>query len=63
MLWRQSRAWTASVIAGFVLIGWMIGELVLIGFQAPIQVWFLASGLTEVGLSFTKLRRTSQVTA
>jgi hypothetical protein len=43
---------------------WMeIGELVLIGFQAPIQVWFLALGLIEVGLSFTKLRRASAVTA
>ena len=47
----------ASLIAGLVLIGWMIGELALIGFQAPIQVWFVTLGLLEVGLSFTKLRR------
>lgn len=63
MLWRHSLARAASVFAGFVLIGWMIGELVLIGFRAPIQAWFLAMGLIEVGLSFTRLRRASRVVA
>jgi hypothetical protein len=63
MVWGHSLARAASVFAGFVLIGWMIGELVLIGFRAPIQMWFLAMGLIEVGLSFTKLRRASQVMA
>jgi hypothetical protein len=57
ILWRHSVAKTASVLAGLVLTGWMIGELALIGFRAPIQVWFLALALIEVGLSFTKLRR------
>jgi hypothetical protein len=47
----------ASLIAGLVLTGWMAGELALIGFQAPIQTFFVAIGLLEVGLSFTKLRR------
>jgi hypothetical protein len=63
ILWRQSLARTFSLLAGFVLTGWMIGELRLIGFRAPIQVWFLALGLTEVGLSFTRLRRAPKVTA
>jgi hypothetical protein len=48
---------TACLLAGLALTGWMIGELKLIGFQAPIQVWFVALGLLETGLSFTKLRR------
>jgi hypothetical protein len=34
----------------------MIGELTLIGFRAPIQVWFLGLGLLELGLSFAPLR-------
>ena len=48
----------ASRIAGLILIGWMIGEFKVIGFQAPIQVWFVTLGLLEVGLSFTRLHRT-----
>lgn len=61
ILWRHSFARTVSLLAGFILTGWMIGELMLIGFRAPIQMWFLALGLSEVGLSFTKLRRASHV--
>jgi hypothetical protein len=63
LLWRHSLARTVSLLAGFVLTGWMIGELMLIGFRAPIQMWFLALGLSEVGLSFTKLRRVPHVVA
>src|SRR5690349_19137124 len=37
---RHPLAKRAAMFAGIVLSGWMIGELVLIGFQAPIQVWF-----------------------
>ena len=58
LLWRSSLAKRASLIAGLVLIGWMVGELTLIGFQAPIQVCFVAIGLVEAGLSFASLRRT-----
>jgi len=57
LLWRPSVAKAASLIAGLVLTGWMVGELTLIGFQAPIQVFFVTVGLLEVGLSFTRLRR------
>jgi hypothetical protein len=57
VLSRGAQAKTASVFAGLVLTGWMIGEIKLIGFQAPIQAWFVGVGLVEVGLSFTKLRR------
>ncbi|HEV2195065.1 MAG TPA: hypothetical protein VGR55_05765 [Candidatus Acidoferrum sp.] len=57
LLWRTSVARIASLIAGLVLMGWMAGELRLIGFQAPIQVWFVTMGLLEIGLSFTRLRR------
>jgi hypothetical protein len=57
VLWRDSAARIASLIAGLALTGWMAAELALIGFQAPIQVFFVAIGLLEVGLSFTKLRR------
>jgi hypothetical protein len=57
LLWRPSVAREASLIAGLILIGWMTGELALIGFQAPIQVFFVTIGLLEVGLSFTALRR------
>jgi hypothetical protein len=57
LLGRRSLARTASVFAGLVLTGWMIEELRLIGFRAPIQGWFLALGVIEVGLSLTKLRR------
>jgi len=46
----------AAMFAGIVLSGWMIGELALIGFQAPIQVWFVGVGLLEFGLSFAPLR-------
>jgi hypothetical protein len=57
LLWRSPVAKIASLFAGLILTGWMIGELKLIGFQAPIQVWFVGLGLLEVGLSFAKLRR------
>ena len=57
VLWRASLARIASLVAGLVLLGWMAGELSMIGFQAPIQIWFVTLGLLEVGLSFTKLRR------
>jgi len=57
LLWRTSLARGASLVAGFVLLGWMAGELRMIGFQAPIQVWFVTLGLLEIGLSFAKLRR------
>jgi len=57
VLLRSPLAKIASLSAGLILTGWMIGELKLIGFQAPIQVWFVGVGLLEVGLSLTKLRR------
>jgi hypothetical protein len=57
VLWQRSAARIAAALAGLILTGWMIGELTLIGFQAPIQVLFLACGLVEMGVSFTKLRR------
>jgi len=57
VLLRSPRAKIAGLFAGLILIGWMLGELKLIGFQAPIQVWFVGVGLLEVGLSFAKLRR------
>ena len=57
LLWRPSVARAGSLIAGLILIGWMAGELALIGFQAPIQVFFVTLGLLEAGLSFTALRR------
>src|SRR5215470_927318 len=52
LLWHSSLAKMASLIAGLILTGWMVGELALIGFQAPIQFWFLAVGAIELGLSF-----------
>jgi len=58
LLWRSSLAKRASLIAGLLLIGWMVGEFRLIGFQAPIQACFVAIGLVEAGLSFASLRRT-----
>lgn len=58
LLWRSSLAKMASLIAGLLLTGWMVGELRVIGFQAPIQVCFVAIALVEVGLSFASLRRT-----
>jgi hypothetical protein len=57
LLWHDSVARMASLIAGLALTGWMAGELALIGFQAPIQMFFVTIGLLEVGLAFTKLRR------
>src|SRR5215469_9663478 len=45
LLWRSSLAKMASLLAGLILTGWMIGEVALIGFQAPIQVWFISVGL------------------
>jgi hypothetical protein len=57
LLWHDSVARMASLSAGLILTGWMIGELTLIGFQAPIQVFFVTIGVLEVGLAFTKLRR------
>lgn len=53
---RHSLAKRAAIFAGIVLTGWMIGELALIGFRAPIQVWFIGVGLVEFGLSFAPLR-------
>jgi len=58
LLWSSSLSKVASLIAGLALTGWMVGELRLIGFQAPIQICFVAIGLVEVGLSFASLRRT-----
>jgi len=63
LLSRRTMAKLASLIAGIILTGWMIGELKLIGFQAPIQVWFVGVGLLEVGLSFAKLRRAMAIPA
>jgi len=57
VLWRSPSAKIAALCAGLILTGWMIGELKLIGLQAPIQVWFVGVGLLEVGLSFARLRR------
>ena len=57
LLWRPSGAKAASLIAGLILTGWMVGELTLLGFQAPIQVFFVTVGLLEIGLSFARLRR------
>lgn len=57
LLWRASFARIASLVAGLILLGWMAGELTMMGFQAPIQVWFVTLGLLEIGLSFTRLRR------
>ena len=57
LLWHASLARIASLIAGLILLGWMAGELRMIGFQAPIQIWFVTLGLLQIGLSFTKLRR------
>jgi hypothetical protein len=56
ILRRHLLANRAAIFAGIVLTGWMIGELALIGFRAPIQVWFLSLGLLELGLSFAPLR-------
>jgi hypothetical protein len=53
---RHPLAKRAAIFAGIVLTGWMIGELAMIGFQAPIQVWFVGVGLLEFGLSFAPLR-------
>jgi len=57
ILGRRAWAKIACISAGVILTGWMTSELLLIGFQAPIQMWFLGSGLLEVALSFCKLRR------
>ena len=57
LLWHSSLAKTASLIAGLILTGWIVGELALIGFQAPIQMLFLSVGLIEIGLSFARVRR------
>lgn len=57
ILGRRAWAKAVCVLAGVILTGWMIGELLLIGFQAPIQVWLVGVGIAEVGLSFAKLRR------
>ena len=56
ILRRHLLAKRAALFAGIVLTGWMIGELALIGFRAPIQVWFLSLGMFELGLSFAPLR-------
>jgi hypothetical protein len=53
---RHPLAKRAAIFAGIVLTGWMIGELALISFQAPIQLWFVGVGLLECGLSFAPLR-------
>jgi hypothetical protein len=56
ILRRHLLAKSAAVFAGIVLTGWMIGELMLVGFRAPILVWFLGLGPLELGLSFVPLR-------
>jgi hypothetical protein len=57
ILRRHTFARKAAILAGIVLTGWMSGELGLIGFRAPIQVWFVGVALLELGLSFAPLRR------
>jgi hypothetical protein len=56
ILRHHALAKRAAIFAGFALTSWMIGELALIGFKAPIQVWFVGVGLLEFGLSFAPLR-------
>lgn len=56
ILRRHPLADKAAVLAGTILTSWMIGELALIGFKAPIQVWFVGVGVLEFGLSFAPLR-------
>jgi hypothetical protein len=57
LLWSNPLAKVAGLVAGVILTAWMFGELTLIGFQAPIQVFFIIVGVLELGLSFAKLRR------
>jgi hypothetical protein len=56
ILRRHTFARKTAILAGIVLTGWMSGELGLIGFRAPIQVWFVGVALLELGLSFAPLR-------
>ena len=56
ILRRRAFAKNAAILAGIVLTAWMIGELALIGFRAPIQVWFVGVALLELGLSFAPFR-------
>jgi hypothetical protein len=56
ILRRHALAKSAAILAGIILTGWMIGELALIGFRAPIQVWFVGVALLELGLSFGPVR-------
>ena len=58
LLSGNSLAKVAGLLTGAILTAWMVGELTMIGFQAPIQVFFITVGVLELGLSFSKLRRT-----
>lgn len=56
---RRSFAKAAAVVAACVLLGWLAGELHVIGFQAPIQVFFASLAAIELALSLLTVRRAS----
>ncbi|MFZ0323533.1 MAG: hypothetical protein WAN48_05295 [Actinomycetes bacterium] len=42
---RSSWAFVVSLLAGLALMGWIVVQLVLIGYQMPLQVMMFVAGL------------------
>ncbi|MEW5853026.1 MAG: hypothetical protein AB2A00_29855 [Myxococcota bacterium] len=53
--WRWGPA--ASVVAGAFLTGWMVTQILMLGYQAPIQGVFLALGVVTLALALARAWR------
>jgi hypothetical protein len=54
---NRDRAPQASLVAGSVLVAWVLVQLPLIGWTAPVQWAVFAVGVVEVAVATTWLRR------
>jgi hypothetical protein len=54
---HRARAAQASLLAGLVLVAWVLAQLPLIGWTAPVQWIVFAVGVVEVAVATAWLRR------
>ena len=54
---HQKDSWTATVYLGIVLLGWIIIQVLLIGYQSYLQPFYLGVGVLILGLSFLPVIR------
>lgn len=56
LLWKKRESgYMAALLAGLLMIGWIIGELILLQHFSGLQIVYIASGLAVVSLSSKEL--------